>query len=148
MEVRHNMAIASTYAGLAFATPLVGYVHAISHRLGERYHVPHGLANGVVLPHVLEVSLGGAEKRMAEMARATGVAASDSSDADHARAVIDAVRQLGADVGIPGSLDAIQAADVTEIAKGAMKECHFAYAPPKYLSRRECEALITRLLSD
>ena len=62
------MALASFYAGLAFTTCLVGYVHAVSHQLGRLYGVPHGLGNAMVLPHVLELLKDAAKARLAELA--------------------------------------------------------------------------------
>jgi alcohol dehydrogenase class IV len=53
LKAREKMALASTYAGLAFTRANVGYVHAIAHQFGGVYHTPHGLANAIMLPHVL-----------------------------------------------------------------------------------------------
>ncbi len=57
LAAREKMSLASTYAGFAFTRANVGYVHAIAHQFGGRYHTPHGLANAIVLPHVLRYSL-------------------------------------------------------------------------------------------
>src|SRR5207344_1774893 len=54
LAAREQMALAATYAGFAFTRANVGYVHAIAHQLGGKYHTPHGLANAIVLPHVLK----------------------------------------------------------------------------------------------
>ena len=80
LEAREQMSLAATYAGLAFTRANVGYVHAIAHQLGGRYHTPHGLANAIVLPHVLRFlqpgdheeagRAGGARRR--RQARASG----------------------------------------------------------------------------
>ncbi len=150
LNARMNMAIASTYAGLACFTPLVGYVHAIAHRLGENYHVPHGLANAVVLPHVLEASSGAAEHRLAEVARSLNLGNSDlgssvDSDTALARAFIDAVRTLSKQLDIPEKLDVIKSEDIPSLAKSALKECHINYAPPKYFNKQTCEQLIKRI---
>jgi alcohol dehydrogenase len=56
LEAREKMALASTYAGFAFTRANVGYVHAIAHQFGGLYHTPHGLANAIMLPHVLKYS--------------------------------------------------------------------------------------------
>jgi alcohol dehydrogenase class IV len=59
------MALAATYAGLAFTRANVGYVHAIAHQFGGKYHTPHGLANAIMLPHVLKYSLPAITGRLA-----------------------------------------------------------------------------------
>jgi alcohol dehydrogenase len=65
-EARQGMALASTYAGLAFTRALVGYVHAIAHNFDGMYHTPHGLANAIILPHVLDYSAPPPASRLAE----------------------------------------------------------------------------------
>ena len=84
MEAREAMALGSYFAGLAFSTCLVGYVHAVSHQLGGHYGVPHGLGNAMVLPHVLELLKDSAAKRLAELAVYTGLG--DESEAEDALA--------------------------------------------------------------
>ena len=59
LEAREKMSLASTYAGFAFTRANVGYVHAIAHQFGGRYHTPHGLANAIMLPHVLKLLAAG-----------------------------------------------------------------------------------------
>ena len=68
LEARKAMALASYYGGLAFTRTSIGYVHAIAHTFGAYYRTPHGLANAIVLPHVLEFSKGSAESRLARLA--------------------------------------------------------------------------------
>ncbi|MDE2613089.1 MAG: iron-containing alcohol dehydrogenase, partial [Burkholderiales bacterium] len=68
LEAREKMALASTWAGLAFTRANVGNVHALAHQLGGRYHVPHGLANAILLPGVLRFSLAAAAPRLAQLA--------------------------------------------------------------------------------
>jgi hypothetical protein len=75
LVARERMALASTYAGMAFTRANVGNVHAIAHQLGATYHTPHGLANAMLLPHVLRFSLPAARKRLALLARAVGLRA-------------------------------------------------------------------------
>ncbi len=144
-NARMNMAVASTYAGLACFTPLVGYVHAIAHRLGENYHVPHGLANAVVLPHVLEASRTTSEYRLAEIARHVGLGNFEDSETELACETVSAVTALLRELDVPETLDVIQTEDVTDLAKAALKECHINYAPPRYLTRQECEGLILKI---
>ena len=138
------MAMASYYAGLAFTRTSVGYVHAIAHQLGAHYRTPHGLANATVLPHVLEFSIGPAERRMSDMARMIGLEGRD--DATRARAFLDAVRQLARDVGIPATLGTLRAQDIPMIARDALSEAHMNYPVPRYMEKHDCELLVSRLL--
>ena len=73
LEARENMLVASYHAGLAFTRAYVGYVHAIAHNLGGMYNIPHGLANAVILPYVLDYFGESAYKRLAELADVAGV---------------------------------------------------------------------------
>ncbi len=68
LAAREQMALAATYAGLAFTRANVGYVHAIAHQLGGRYHTPHGLANAIMLPHVLRFLSPAITKKLAVLA--------------------------------------------------------------------------------
>ena len=144
LPARRAMAVASYYAGLAFTRTSVGYVHAIAHQLGAHYRTPHGLANALVLPHVLEYSIGPGEKAMAAMARRIGL--SGSSDAALARAFLDAVRTLAREVGIPTTLDALRPSDIPTLAEEALAESYANYPVPRWMGRADCEQLITRLL--
>jgi len=73
LEAREQMSLAATYAGLAFTRANVGYVHAIAHQLGGKYHVPHGLANAIMLPHVLRFLSPAITRRLALLAVRAGV---------------------------------------------------------------------------
>ncbi len=73
LEAREQMALAATYAGLAFTRANVGYVHAIAHQLGGKYHTPHGLANAIMLPHVLKFLSPAITRKLAVLAVRAGV---------------------------------------------------------------------------
>ena len=79
-EARKNMLRASYFAGCAFTKSYVGYVHAVAHTLGGQYNVPHGLANAVILPFVLEEYGKTIYSKLARLAQAAGVADSDTSE--------------------------------------------------------------------
>ncbi len=145
MEARKAMALASYYAGLAFTRTSVGYVHAIAHAFGAYYGTPHGLANAIVLPQVLEFSKGPAEAQLARLAELIGLEA--ASAGDKAQKFIDAVRELMNRIAIPGSLDALKESDIPAIARQALGEAHLNYPVPRYMNQRECEALLARLLA-
>ncbi|MEC8428268.1 MAG: iron-containing alcohol dehydrogenase, partial [Pseudomonadota bacterium] len=73
IKARSSMALASYYAGMAFTKAFVGYVHAIAHQFGAKYHTPHGLANAIVLPHILEYSKPAVAHRLGELAIECGL---------------------------------------------------------------------------
>lgn len=83
-NVRQNMATASFYGGVAINQVNVGSVHAIAHQLGGKYGIAHGLANAMVLPHLLEYSLPLAAPSLARLAVAAGVAVAGNSEQDNA----------------------------------------------------------------
>jgi alcohol dehydrogenase class IV len=146
LAARKSMALASYYAGLAFTRTSVGYVHAIAHTFGAFYGTPHGLANALALPHVLEFSLETAGPRLALMADWIGVAGEGASNREKAEAFIAAVRELEERVQIPAALEALRAEDVPAIAQRAVKEAHMNYPVPRYMVQAECEGLLQRIL--
>jgi alcohol dehydrogenase class IV len=146
LEARESMALASYYAGLAFTTCLVGYVHAVSHQLGGHYGVPHGLGNAMVLPHVLELLKDSASKRLAELAVYTGLGEESEAEDALAQKVIDKVWALNAEIGIPKTTDVIKEEDIDAIVDAALKEgC--GYPVPRFLERDECVQLVRGLRS-
>ena len=138
LEARAGMALASYYGGLAFTRTSVGYVHAIAHNLGAKYGTPHGLANALALPHVLEFSEAEARERLTELGRLVGVEGST--------AFIAAVRSLAADIGIPTTLDTLQPGDIDELADLALAEAFLDYPVPRYMSKEDCVGVISKLL--
>jgi len=143
LEAREALALASCYAGLAFSKAGVGYVHAVAHQLGAQYHVPHGLANALVLPHVLAFYGSSAHKRLAQLALDIGIAPSNQSQ--QAQAFISQVKALIATLELPSTLKEINDSDVQAMAKNALKEAHYLYPVPRYMDQRQCEQLIKDL---
>ena len=146
LEAREKMLLASTYAGIAFTRANVGYVHAIAHQFGGRYHTPHGLANALVLPHVLKFSAPAIIEKLAQLAVRAKVGSEGEPEDELAEKFIAAVEQLNRDVGIPLYLDALQEADIPALAKAALHEAHTGYPVPRYMDQAGCEALIRRVL--
>ena len=147
LAAREQMALASTFAGLAFTRANVGYVHAIAHQFGGRYHTPHGLANAIVLPHVLRFLAPAITRRLALLAVAAGVGAAAERPAVLARKFIDSVDALNRGLGIPQHLDALQAGDIPALAKAACWEADTNYPVPRYMSPETCEKLIGQMLA-
>jgi alcohol dehydrogenase class IV len=146
LAARENMALASTYAGLAFTRANVGNVHAIAHQLGAKYHTPHGLANAILLPHVLRFSAPAVTGKLATLALRAGVGAPGAPREELARAFVDAVESLARQVGIPPTLEALRAADIRPLARAACFEADTNYPVPRVMLQADCEALLRRVL--
>ncbi len=146
LEARERMSLAATYAGLAFTRANVGYVHAIAHQLGGKYHTPHGLANAILLPHVLRFLAPAVTKRLALLAAAARVGTAKDRPAVRARKFLDSVEKLNRDLDIPTTVDNLKEKDIPALAKAACWEADTNYPVPKYMSPEECEAIIRRVL--
>ena len=146
LAAREQMALAATYAGLAFTRANVGYVHAIAHQFGGRYHTAHGLANAIMLPHVLKYSAPVITDRLALLAVAAKAGRKGEPDEVLAGKFLDAVDQLNRDLGIPLQLDALQEADIPALAQAACHEAHTGYPVPRYMSQQVCEDMIRKVL--
>jgi len=147
LAARQSMALASCYAGLAFTKAGLGYVHAISHQIGAKYHSPHGLTNSVVLPLVLKFNVKVSEQRLAFLAQAIGLDTSALTKAQSAMLFIDEVKALQRKVDIATTLACIQREDIDMLAKNSLKEAHYLYPVPKYLTLSQCQQLITQLMT-
>jgi alcohol dehydrogenase class IV len=146
LAAREQMALAATYAGMAFTRANVGNVHAIAHQLGAWYHTPHGLANAIMLPGVLRFSLDAAAPRLATLAMRAGLGRAGDDEAMLARRFVSGVESLNRRLGIPRQLDALRAQDVRALAEAACAEADGNYPVPRVMSRADCEALLRKVL--
>ena len=137
---RANMQKASYLAGLAFTRAYVGYVHAVAHSLGGWYNVPHGLANAVILPHVLLSYGNSVTKKLAYLATVCNVK-QDGSEQERAKAFIDAIKQMNKQMGIADKLDCINAKDVDHLASLADKEANPLYPVPKLMDKAQLKEI-------
>ncbi|MGB0188252.1 MAG: iron-containing alcohol dehydrogenase [Aequoribacter sp.] len=140
-DARGAMAMAAYHAGLAINQVNVGNVHAIAHQFGAYYGVPHGLANAVVLPYVLEFSKGPAEVALAELADLVGVGADSATQGARAQAFIDAVKALNTTLDIGTTLDAIKREDHAAIAQAAVLEA-VSYPVPRLMMPADVLAML------
>lgn len=136
-EARNNMLTAAYRAGIAFSRSYVGYVHAVAHSLGGQYNIPHGLANAVLLPYVLESYGSCIHRKLHDLAVAAGVASPQEEDAGAAAKFIRAIRQLNARMGIPETLEGIRPEDIPVMAAHAEKEANPLYPVPRLMTREE-----------
>ncbi|MEM8561061.1 MAG: iron-containing alcohol dehydrogenase [Pseudomonadota bacterium] len=143
-DARAGMSMAAYYGGLAINQVNVGNVHAIAHQLGSKYGIPHGLANALVLPHVLEFCVHEAAPRLAELARLIGVGGRDSSNEQLAHRFVAAVRDLRTQVGIADRSDRLRADDFSQIAKLAIEEGD-GYPVPRLLDKTSVLAILGRI---
>ncbi|MEP7181537.1 MAG: iron-containing alcohol dehydrogenase [Betaproteobacteria bacterium] len=146
LAAREQMALAATCAGFAFTRANVGYVHAIAHQLGGKYHTPHGLANAIMLPHVLKFLSPAITKKLAVLAVRAGVGKAGDRPVTLAKKFIDSVEMLNRDLGIPQQLDALREADIPELAKAACWEADTNYPVPRYMSPQTCEEILRQVL--
>lgn len=147
LEARRQMSIASFNAGVAFTRASIGYVHAIAHQMGGYYHVPHGLANAVILPHVLEFSFEHALVRYAELAVAANLATADDTYVEAAHKFVAGVKALNKKLDIQTHFPELNRSDIPTLAKRAVKEAYCEYPVPKLMNTEQCEILMHKLLT-
>lgn len=120
-EGRADMALGQYVAGMGFSNVGLGIVHSMAHPLGALYDTPHGVANAIILPTVMEYNAPATGEKYREIARAMGVqGVDDMTQEEYRKAAIDAVRKLSEDVGIPADLKAIvKEEDIPFLAQSA-----------------------------
>ncbi|MBQ8780577.1 MAG: lactaldehyde reductase [Oscillospiraceae bacterium] len=146
-EGRADMALGQYVAGMGFSNVGLGIVHSMAHPLGALYDTPHGVANAIILPTVMEYNAEATGEKYREIARAMGVQGVDAmSQEEYRKAAIDAVKQLSADVGIPADLkDIVKTEDIPFLAQSAYDD---ACRPgnPKDTSVEDITALYNSLM--
>ena len=146
VEARRNMLHASFYAGCAFTKSYVGYVHAIAHSLGGEYNVPHGLANAVILPLILEAYGRTIHKKLARLAREAGVADADTPVDEAAAQFIQAIKDMKKRFGIGDTIPEIRETDIPKLAHYADKEANPLYPVPVLMNASELEPFYHMLM--
>ncbi len=120
-EGRADMALGQYVAGMGFSNVGLGIVHSMAHPLGALYDTPHGVANAIILPTVMEYNAPATGEKYREIARAMGVqGVDDMTQEEYRKAAVDAVRKLSEDVGIPADLkDIVKEEDIPFLAQSA-----------------------------
>lgn len=123
-EGREDMALGQYVAGMGFSNVGLGIVHSMAHPLGALYDTPHGVANAIILPTVMEYNADATGEKYREIARAMGVANVDSmTQEEYRKAAVDAVKKLSQDVGIPTDLkDIVKKEDIPFLAQSAFDD--------------------------
>lgn len=146
-EGREGMALGQYIAGMGFSNVGLGIVHSMAHPLGAYYDTPHGIANAIILPTVMEYNAESTGEKYREIARAMGVENVDSmTQAEYRKAAVDAVKKLSEDVGIaPNLVGIVKEEDIPALAQSAFDD---ACRPgnPKDTSVEEIAALYRKLI--
>lgn len=144
IEARNNMLLASFYAGMAFTRAYVGYVHAIAHNLGGQYGIPHGLANAVILPVVLEAFGSAIYPQLASLADIAGIAG--QTQEEKAKNFIAEIYAMNERMNIPKGFTQIKEEDIPIIVERALKEGNPLYPVPVIWDEPEMTALVKSLM--
>ncbi len=139
ITARKNMLKASFYAGCAFTKSYVGYIHAVAHSLGGEYNVPHGFANAVLMPYVLESYGEAIYKKLHKLAIAAGIADKETPDDVAATAFIQAIKDMNERYNIGTTIKGINEEDISKLAKYAAKEANPLYPVPVLMTAKELE---------
>lgn len=120
-EGREGMALGQYVAGMGFSNVGLGIVHSMAHPLGALYDTPHGIANAIILPTVMEYNAEATGEKYRDIAKAMGVSGTENmTQEEYRKAAVDAVRQLSEDVGIPKDLkDIVKREDIPFLAQSA-----------------------------
>lgn len=123
-EGREQMALGQYIAGMGFSNVGLGLVHSMAHPLGAFYDTPHGVANAIILPTIMEYNAECTGEKYREIARAMGVEGVDNmTQQEYRKAAIDAVKQLSTDVGIPADLkEIVKKEDIAFLAQSAFDD--------------------------
>ena len=146
-SAREGMALGQYVAGMGFSNVGLGIVHSMAHPLGALYDTPHGIANAIILPTVMEYNSEATGEKYREIARAMGVADVDSmTQEEYRKAAIDAVKQLSTDVGIPSDLTQIVKKEDLPFLSISAYEDACRPGNPKETSIEDISALYEKLL--
>ncbi len=139
VSARANMLLAAYKAGIAFSKSYVGYIHAIAHSLGGQYNIPHGLANAVLMPYVLEGYGRAVYKKLHKLAIVAGISTKEETSEVGAKKFISAIKDLNKKMNIPTTFEVINEKDISKMAKYAAKEANPLYPVPQLMNASELE---------
>ena len=140
-EGREGMALGQYIAGMGFSNVGLGIVHSMAHGLGALYDTPHGVANAIILPHMLRAYGDAAAPKLADLARMAGIAPATAQDSLAAEAFFDWVDRMNEILGIPKYVSGIRRSDIPEMAAHADAEANPLYPVPLLMDRLELERM-------
>lgn len=146
-EARNGMAVAQYIAGMAFSNVGLGLVHGMAHPLGSLFDVPHGVANALLLPTIMEYNMPACMDKYPDIARAMGVDTAGMSREEASRAAVEAVKALAIKVGIPQHMSelGITESDITRLAQQAIDDV-CTPGNPREVSLTDIETLYRKVL--
>ena len=144
-EARNNMLYASHYAGIAFTKAYVGYVHAIAHTLGGKYNIPHGLANAVILPIMLEEYGECIYSKIKNLAFEAHLASYKDDEKVAFKKFVDWIYKTNKEMQIPSNIKEIQIEDIDELVDLALKEANPLYPVPKIMFKEDLKRIYLRI---
>ena len=144
---REGMALAQYVAGMAFSNVGLGVVHGMAHPMGSLHNIPHGVANALLLPTVMEFNAPVCREKYVEIAKAMGAYKEDMTMVEASKAACDAVRALAIEVGIPQHLSeiGIYSKDIDALADQAIADV-CTPGNPRKVTRDDIVALYKKLL--
>lgn len=147
MDARNGMAVAQYIAGMGFSNVGLGLVHGMAHPLGAYYDIPHGVANAMLLPVVMQYNMESSIGKYADIAAALGVDTEGMDEKQKAQAAVDAVKALAVRVGIPEKLSALGVKEegIPALAKSALADV-CTPGNPKETCIEDIEALYRKIL--
>ncbi|MFC5651942.1 iron-containing alcohol dehydrogenase [Paenibacillus solisilvae] len=149
VEARENMLLGSMYGGMALTCAGTAAVHALAYPLGGKFNIPHGVANSMLLPHVMEFNFDAISEKLAQLFPVLGLSASNSlSEVDAARRVIEQIVAWTTTLNIPQDLTAfgVSEDDVLDISKSAMNVTRLLNNNPKAVSIEDVQEIYRKLL--
>ena len=144
IKARGRMLMASYYAGVAFTNNFVGYVHAVAHALGALYGLPHGYANAILLPVVMDQYGQSVYKSLAELAEVVGI--EGESNKEKAEKFIDAIKQMNKRMEIPDKVKELKKEDFDTIVSRALTEANPSYPVPVIWDEEDVKLLLRRII--
>ncbi len=148
MDARRNMLTASYLGGCAFTVSYVGYCHAVSHTLSGMYNTPHGLANAVIIPYVLDAYGSKIYRKLKDLAIAAGLCSIETDEEIAAKIFIDSIRVMNKQMNIPNKITALKKEDIEQLSAYASAEANPIYPVPVLFDRKGLERFYYDILED
>lgn len=146
LKSKENMLYASYYAGIAFRKSYVGYVHALAHAIGGKYHLAHGYTNAIILPIILKEYDKKIYKKIASLAKYSGMVNNDVSDKDAFNSFVDWILNLNNKFNLPKRIKEINTSDVDSIVNYANAEANPLYPVPVLYDKTELKSIVAKIM--
>lgn len=145
LKSRENLLVASFLGGMAFTRTMVGYVHGFAHNIGGKYGVPHGLANAVLLPHIMNFYKDVCESELAELWDVIAPEQNGLSATEKANGFIKRIETLNRALGIPERLERFPESGIDAICEAGFQETHTMYPVPKYMTEEDAKEILGKI---